>query len=334
MKKIIVYCISAGISLCCGNLIANESVEVKWQADVSSSVQFLAHSRSNIGNLGIGVQDAIMRTEIKDSKSSPLKIMLGIGVLEYISYEGTIAPFSPIDIGLHYGWLEYQLSPRWQWQMGQLENQAGFENGVSTKNSHIQFGGINHSRSFYYPGTRALYSSGAVQFYAEISGPEIPNDTGTGLGVKYDYGSGMLAGNVTQYLDEESVYYNFNWEQRVSRLTLGGVLDYIQLNKAPAWRDDQALALAGYLKLQFRKRYLALRGEYFDAGNSGVYGYEEAGVITLTYGYDITPTAFMRFEGMYAKSSNNIFQDSKVPVNDQYGIAMQIGVRFGKRHSL
>ncbi len=331
MKKGFNFPIFIGINFWCGNLLAEQTpVEVQWQGDVSSSVQFLAHSRSNIGELGIGVQDAIMHAEIKNTKSSPLKATLGFGVLEYINYEGTLAPFSPIDIGLHYGWVEYQPSSRWQWQMGQLQNRAGLEKGVSTKNSHIQFGGINNSRSFYYPGLRSVYSTGPMQVYAEISGPETPNDTGATFGSQLDYGSGKMAFNLTHYLDEERTNYNLNWTQTIFGFNLGGVLDYIQLSDTPAWRNDEALAIAGYLKYQFQKQYIALRGEYFDAGNTGIYGYEKAGVITATYGFNITPQAFARFEGIYAKSSNNVFRDGNISVDDQYGVAIQIGMRLGK----
>jgi len=332
-KKLFCFYIFTGVSFWCNSLIADQTpIEVQWQADVSSSFQFLAHSRTNIGNIGTGIQDAIMHAEIRNSTLSPLKATLGFGVLEYFNYEGTLAPFSPIDIGLHYGWIEYQSSSQWRWQMGQLQNQSGLENGVSTKNAHIQFGSINNSRSFYYPGLRSAFTTGSMQVYAEISAPEIPNEIAATLGTQYeyDYDNGKLALNLTHYPDEQSTYYNLSWVQNISMFSLGGVFDYIQLSDSPAWSDDEAFAIAGYLKLQLQQRYIALRGEYFDAGNTRIYGYERAGVITVTYGYNISPKAFMRFEGIYAKSSNNAFRDDKIFVDDQYGVAMQFGMRFGQ----
>ena len=330
MKKTIHFLFLITMSSWCNHLFAEQApLEIQWRGDLSSSLQYLVHSRSYAGEIGTGIQDAILHTELKSSTRGPLKATLGFGVLEQFNYESVLVPFSPIDAGVHYGWIEYQTSSNWLWQLGQLKGRAGLEQGVSTRNAHILFGAINHSRSFYYPAARVVFTKGSLQAYAELAGPEVPNAASNALGAQLDYGSGMLAFNLTNY-GEESIAYNANWSQEISMLSIGGVLDYTVLNDNPAWQDDEALAIAAYLGLQLEKRYLALRGEYFDAGNTGIYGYENAGVITLTVGHSFTSNSFVRVEGFYAKSSNNVFVDNRVPIDNQYGFAIQLGMRFGK----
>lgn len=331
MKKLQYAVFSLAVCAAFNNVFAEQStLDVQWRGDASSSLQFLVHSRSSNSNLGGGIEDAILHAEIKDTEVKPLKAVVGVGVLEHFNYEGALSPYSPIDVGLHYGWMEYQSPSGLLWQLGQIDNKAGLERGISTHNSQIQFGSINQSRSFYYPGLRAVYNAAPMQLYAELIGPETPDDTGLALGTQIDNGNSQLGVKFTRYVDSEDTHIDLSWSQDIAMLSLGGVLDYIQLSNTPVWQDDTALAIAGYLKWHLQKKYIALRGEYFDAGNTGIYSFEKAGVITATYGVELGKSAFIRFEGVYAKSNKKVFRDDRVPVKDQYGVAMQIGMRFKK----
>lgn len=327
-KSVVLYAFFSGF-INFGLAEAATPIEVKWQAYFSPTLQFLAHSRTNNVNIGGGVQDALLHAELRHDAISPVQAVIGLGVLEKFQYEGALAPFSPVDIGLQYGWVNYQVTPQWHWELGQLINPAGIESAISAKNDYIQLGSINRSRAFYYPGLRTVYQDGGFKFFVELNGPDSPNNTGGTFSAQLDYGSGKVAANFTRYVESGDLYSDLSWKQKIANLQIGAVVDYFLLDETAFWQDDRALAFAGYLKLQLDRSYLALRGEYFDMGTSGILFYDKAGAITATYGVDITPWTYGRFEVVYVKSNRYVFRDDITPVDYQWGIATQIGMCFG-----
>ena len=303
-----------------------EQIDIQWQGDFSATAQFLGHARGYSGDMGVGIQEAIVHTKLVTENYKPLSASFGLGVLEKFNYETVLSPFAPIDVGLHYGWLELASSYGLRWQVGQLARITLFENAFSTRNAHIQHASINYSHSWFYPGIRAGITWGMFDSYIEMTGPDNPNASATVLGTRLNYGNGEML--FSAELSESRNAFHASWKQMIHFVKLGMIVEYSQLKDDLAWRDDNALAVAGLFEISLERNIFSFRGELFDAGNSGVYTFETAGVITATYTFKTSQQTYLRLEAVYAKSSNKIFREEGVWVADQYGTAFQMGLTF------
>ena len=309
-------------------LAQNENIDLQWQGALAVAGQYLAHSSSYSGDLGLGIEEAMVHLQI-DSKETPaMRARLGIGVRDEFNYTVALSPYSPVATGLQYGWIEYQRSDRRTWQMGLLKSHFGVESGFASDNPHILFGALNKTLSFFYPGLRLQLQAGDWQLYGEVSGPEVPNKSSGAGGILRHYGSNSyIKFNFLSAGDERSLA-ELAWLHAMSASSVGAVARFIRLYDDLDWRDDDAIAAAIYYQHRWSSVSLALRQEYFDDGNSGVYGYDQANVSTLTLTYAVSKNNSLRCEATYAESVNPVFKKDHQPEKVQYGLALQYLMRF------
>ncbi|MDH5230879.1 MAG: hypothetical protein OEY38_12505 [Gammaproteobacteria bacterium] len=303
-------------------------VDTEWRVDLASTFQFLNHTRATGENLGAGIQTALLHTQFKPIDSNRVSAHLGLGVLERFGYNAAVSPYSPIDIGLQYAWISLHRTTNWQWQIGQLQSKLRLESALSNQNNHILHSALSQSHSFYYPGVRTLFQLGTLQFYMELNGIERPHGSSWASGMQWDYRSNSFIKLNAMLTDDEILLLDLSGYQQFSWIEIGGTANLFQIYDELAWRDDEAFALAGYLKLSINKHALSLRSEFISDGNTGIYGNIKAGFITLTHSYKLNRLSTLRHEFIYSKSQNPVYRDNGQVVQDQFSFAIQLAMAF------
>ena len=295
----------------------------------SGNFQYHSHSASNIGAMGIALNDVIVGLASQD-KQALLNIDAAFGNLEQQDFFYTTAPSPPMDIGLLYGWFNLRPNKTVHFELGLIETRSSYESTISFQNPHVTMGATRRIHANYYTGFRlnAELPELPVRVHAEFSAPDNVAVTQLSAGLDWRHGQHHISLNYSN-VGEERRTINSHADVRLhSLLSIGYNVDY---HTKPNFREDlnaNAFGIAGYLALYMGTISIPVRAEVIDDGDTNIYG------LGRTYSLTVSPTKqfsehmIARLDGFYAQSSTQPFKDERGFVDSQIGATLQLVWRF------
>ena len=247
---------------------------------------------------------------------------------EIIEDNRIYAPTPPVELKLHYGYLEIPTRGDNSIEIGQLYTLMGYESSVSYKNKHSLLGAVNSAQPDFYSGVRFKGSFGSVKRYIEVTSDPTIGDASWALGIYQDQGDSHYSASYYVAIDERSTI-DLLYASKNDNVSWALNLDYHTLKDPPAWQDENATGIAVYLSMRQQQWDWPVRLEYLSDGNTGIYGYDRGYTFTFSPTYYFSDDQYLRADFIAASADGTPFKNDNGGLEqDQWIVAVQAGMTF------
>ena len=331
MKKII-FSPCLGLLLVSANVfsanIQINDVNVKVEGGFSASALYFDNPGFLKRHDSYLLNDALLELSPEKIEDGRFQFYAGVGVLQKQGINRIYAPLPPVDLKLHYGYLEIPTRSDNSIEIGQLFTLLGYESSVSYKNKHSLLGAVNSAQPDFYSGVRFKGSIGSVKRYIEVTSDPTIGDASWALGIYQDQGDTRYSASYYVAFDERSTI-DLLYASKTGDVSWAINLDYHTLEDPPAWQDENATGVAIYVSMRQQQWDWPVRLEYISDGNTGIYGYDSGYTFTFSPTFYFSDDQYLRADFITASADGTPFNNDNGGLEqDQWIVAMQAGITF------
>ncbi|WP_455211595.1 outer membrane beta-barrel protein [Kaarinaea lacus] len=305
-----------------------KDVNIKLEGGVSASALYFQNPGFLKRHDSYILNDAIVEILPQETNNKQFNFYAGIGVLQKQSINRINAPIPPVDIELHYGWLEVPTYKGRYIEIGQLVTKLGYESSISYKNQHVLMGAIYSAQPDMYPGIRFNGPLGTLKYYIEVTNDPTIGDASVAFGLYQQTNNDKFSISYYNAISERDMI-DLVYATKLGSFDLGVNLDYHIVKDPAPNQDEKATGVAIYLNYITQKWHWPVRYEYISEGNAGIYDYENGYTLTFSPTYRFNNTQFIRVEFLTANADGKPFRNADGGFEDSQFIAtLQAGLTF------
>lgn len=323
---VFVVCMLSGVAQ--ASSIQIQDVNIKIKGGVSASALYFENPGFLKRHDSYILNDALLEIEPEEFSGRQFRFYGGFGILQKQGIGRIYAPLPPVDIELHYGWLEVPTYNDRHIEIGQLITRLGYESPVSYKNNHGLMGAVWSGQPNLYPGIRFNGPLASLKYYIEVTNDSTIGDASAAVGVFKEADNYRYSASYYEAIDERRMI-DLMYSKQLGNIALGINLDYHALLDPVAGQDENAVGMALYVNYVDKQWHWPVRLEYIDDGNTGIYEYGSGYTVTFSPTYHYSKSQFIRAELVAAKGDRKPFRNSDGGFEEnQYIATLQAGMRF------
>ena len=301
----------------------------------SKKMDFLkSEIRFGVGNMkAISILDGNANHALNTLYQAPTSLTTNVGTAGVSSQtvDQKIGLDDQFDVNLYYGQISLSPTKDAYVEVGRLATNLGYEVSPTYANWNNLLGLVWTKQPTYYPGARIRYQVNEANVYAEYSQDSmLDGEQAWALGV---YGTYAMVRYSASYFDTNSGgnIADIMFEVDLPQVIVALNFDYHLRDTTPIGGTDRdAYAVAVYAIPYFQKYYFPIRFEYVYEGDSRVFGVDRAYSVTLSPTINLSDYAFVRIEGAYVSSFNEVFRqlDDNSTLFAKWSMNAQVGYYF------